>query len=308
MALTEPVVQRIVVNGWTYWQGSIDNTEDAIALLLQAFASSDRFLGRAAFTVTPGGLIRTSLPLDYDGGRGWGSTRCDLAKLIPCARAAVQAVVSGDVLQAARERTKYLTLGVDLNRKQQKQEWISGDHRCRPNCPPSCTHAELVAVFDTDAGDVVHWTGKSHPVEGQQHTLVHVVDLSTHLYEACSERLLILGCHDLHMFSHRGRKAAYISRKMTRKQHMRERARKFDPTVVLHHPHTTYSPRVWQHAWSATCSTLPNVHTWASGIAFCGNPKGQFDWQPWQTLDRTRCATASKYVVDIDIVIQGCGT
>ena len=28
-------------------------------------------------------------------------------------------------------------------------------------------------------------------------------------------------------------------------------AREFEPTMILHHPHTTYSPRVWAGAWGA---------------------------------------------------------
>lgn len=304
---TQLVVQRIVVNGWTYWQSQVDNTEEAHAMLSCAFASKSRWpAGRATFTVTPGGFIRASLPSNYGGGRGWESAASDLDKLAPCARAAVDCVVSGKALQAARRRTKYLTLGVDLNREGQKEGRVLGDHRCSTKCPSTHTHAELVAIFDTDIGEVVSWTGKSYPVDGQQHTLVHVVDLGTHLFEVCSERILVLGCHDLHMFSSRGRKSSRPSRKMIRKQRMRELAGEFKPTIILHHPHTTYSPNVWSGAWGATVAALPTVHTWASGVAFCGNPKVVSEWQPHQTLEKTRRATTSDTVSDV--VVKGCGS
>lgn len=179
---TPPTIRRVVVRGWTYWWGQMDNTKEAHTVLSQALASSEWPAGRATFTVTPGGFVRTLLPADYDGGRGWGSVEGDLAKIIPYAQAAVGTVVSGKVLQTLRERTKYLTIGVDLNREKQKEERIAEGHRCRIKCPSSHTHAELVALFDTDAGEVIHWTGKSYPVDSQQHTLVHVVDLDTHLY------------------------------------------------------------------------------------------------------------------------------
>ena len=75
--------------------------------------------------------------------------------------------------------------------------------------PEACTHAELVAVFDTHSGEIRRWTGKSYPVDGQQHTLDHVKDLGTHFLELGSERLLLLGCHDLLLFAARGRPSVH---------------------------------------------------------------------------------------------------
>ena len=122
-----------------------------------------------------------------------------------------------------------------------------------------------------------------------------------------SERLLVLGCHDLHLFSGRGRPSVNgPTRKEVRRQRMRELAREFRPTVILHHPHSTYSPRVWARAWGATRSALPSARIWASGIPFCGNPKPKQGWKPWQTLDATRSATASEYGT-FDVVTNGCG-
>ncbi len=303
---TPPVV-RIVVCGWTYWQRQSDNRAAARAMLSDAFASNRWPSGLATVAVTPGGFIRTGLPRDYDGARGWDSKEHDLLKLIPYAEAAVEAVVQGELLQKARQRTRFLTLGVDLNVGWHKEERIRDNHHCRSACPQACTHAELVAVLDTASGKVVHWTGKSYPVDSQQHTLVHVTDLRSHLLDTGSESILVLGCHDLHLFSGRGRPSAYgPTPKEIRRQRMGELAGKFRPTMILHHPHSTYSPRVWAGAWSATRSALPSTRIWASGIAFCGNPQPRLRWQPWQTLDATRSATASENAV-VDVVINGCG-
>ena len=112
-----PQVVRIVVRGWTYGQRDSDNFAEARAMLSRAFASKAWPSGLATFAVTPGGFIRSKLPRDYDGSRGWDSKKCDLDKLIPYAEVAVAAVVQGDVLKNARRRTRFLTLGVDLNRK-----------------------------------------------------------------------------------------------------------------------------------------------------------------------------------------------
>ena len=302
-----PDLVRLIVRGWTYFNGQLDNRKEARAMLLDAFASPSWPPSAATLAVTPGGFIRTRLPRDYDGGRGWNSKNRDLQKLIPTAEAAVEAVTRGEVLDLARQRVRFLTLGVDLNVERHKEQRLQHNHRCRPTCPSTCTHAELVAVVDMSSGRVVRWTGKSYPVDSQQHTLVHVTDLRSHLLDIGSERLLVLGCHDLQMFIDRGRKSSHApTPKETRRQRMRRLVRKFKPTMVLHHPHSTYSPRVWNSAWGATRSLLPTTRVWASGIAFCGNPKSKSCWEPWQTLDATQSATASEPGV-LDVIIKGCG-
>ena len=46
----------------------------------------------------------------------------------------------------------------------------------------------------------------------------------------------------------------------------------FEPTVILHHPHSTDSPRIWRTAWSGARDFLPESdpprHVWASGIGY----------------------------------------
>ena len=276
-------------------------------MLADAFSSSSWTSGVATIAITPGGFVRTRLPCDYDGGRGWNSEDSDLSQLIPHAEAVVEDVIRGEILDLARRRARFLTLGVDLNIERHKEERIQDGHRCGVTCPFSCTHAELVAVLDTSSGTVVRWTGKSHPVDEQQNTLVHVTDLQSHLLDIGSERLLVLGCHDLQMFIDRGRKSLHgCTHKEVRKESMRQLAVEFRPTMILHHPHSTYSPNVWGSAWGATRSMFPTARVWASGIAFCGNPKPRDCWGPSQTLEATLAATASRTGV-LDVVINGCG-
>ena len=303
---TTAAVMRIVVSGRTCWHGQLDNRDVARAMLSDALASSRWPARVASFAVTPGGFVRARLPRDYAGERGWDTRKSDFRSLIPYAEEAVRSVTYGDILDLARDRARFLTLGVDLNVEQHKEERIRDAHSCLPACPRACTHAELVAVFDTASARVIRWTGKSYPTNAQQHTLVHQKDLGSHLLDAGSERVLVLGCHDLHLFSKRGRPSVGgPTGKEIRRRLMRELAREFKPTMILHHPHSTYSPRVWAGAWGATRSTLPSARIWASGLAFCGNPKPEDEWEPWQTLDATRSATASGFAV-FDVVTNGC--
>ena len=302
-----PRIVRIVVDGRTYRSRSSDNFAEARDMLSRAFASNSWPSGKATFAITPGGFIRTPLPRSYRGHRGWDSRKRDLNKVMPHAQDAVDAVMCKQVLKAARRRVRFLTLGVDLNGSRNKEDRINGDHECRRTCPWTCTHAELVAVLDTTSGEVVHWTGKSNPTTGQQHTLVHVKDLGTHFLELGSERLLLLGCHDLHLFSGRGRQSIHNpTPKEERCQRMLDRAQEFEPTIILHHPHTTYSPNVWNGAWGGTQVRVPTADVRVSGIAFYGNPEPEHSWKPWQTLGTTRAATASGDGI-FDVVIHGYG-
>ena len=298
---------RIVVCGWTYWQTQLDNSDDARRMLFDALASEEWPAGRAAVAITPGGFIRARLPRNYDGGRGWQSKKRDLRKLIPHAEAAIRSVLCGKLIKKARKRTKLLTLGIDLNLEWHKEERIQPGHVCRPSCPRTCTHAELVAVLDTASGEVIRWTGKSYPVDNQQHTLVHVNDLRSHLLDMGAERILVLGCHDLNLLINRGRKPGrQLSPKQIRRKHMQKLAEKFRPTMILHHPHSTYSPNIWRAAWGAARAALPTARVAVSGIAFCGNPKPG-SRRPWQTLDATISGTSWGHEVT-DVVIDGCGS
>ena len=297
-------VVRIVVDGRTYATSHSDNFAEARDMLSRAFVSKSWPPKKTSITITPGGFICMPLPRSYCGCRGWDSRKCDLDKLIPHAQAAVDAVMRGPLIEAAKRRTRFLTLGVDLNGNRTKEDRIQGDHACRRTCPQACTHAELVAVLDTTTGQVKRWSGKSHPTGAQQHTLVHVKDLDTHFLELGSERVLLLGCHDLHLFSGRGRQSLHNSTpKEERRQWMLDRSRAFKPTMVLHHPHATYSPNIWNGAWGGTRSRIPTAQVCASGIAFCGNPERS---KSWQTLDATRATTASGSGIS-DVVICGHG-
>lgn len=140
---------------------------------------------RATFTVTPGGFLRGEFPARWTGGLGWDSRRQDLGALVRVAEPLVAGCLTPNVLATVARRTRVLTIGVDLM--------------------SNAEHAELVAVIDCETGAVIRWTGKSYPTSDQEATLVQVTDLSTHFLEIAGERVLVLGCHDLNMFSARGR-------------------------------------------------------------------------------------------------------
>lgn len=283
-------VVRVVVNGWTWVRGETDNTTRAKGMLSEALKANGWPEVRADVTITPGGFIRVPFPRSYDrdgGARSWGSDG-DFAELIPTALRAVDRVIgTGRMMARLRKRTRLLTLGVDL------------DNTTLKGGPE--THAEMVAVIDTETGAVVHWTGKSYPANPvQERTLVHA-PLPSHLFEFDGTPMLMLGCHDLNLFSQRARKNQLAgSPRRKRCNAMRRLTKEFEPVLVLQHPHTTDTPKTWSTAWAGVRRSFPNAETFASGIAYCG---GDEEGVPRATLDAVMERTAWGDVVDV--VVDG---
>jgi hypothetical protein len=267
-----PIV-RVVVQG-----EPASSPRAAGEMLLEAFENWPAS-GRAKFTITPGGFVVGDFPSRWSGRLAWDSSSDDLDALVRVARPLVDACVTKKVLGAARARTRVLTIGVDLM--------------------SDAEHAELVAVIDCDSGEIVRWTGKSYPTGNQEALLVQVSDVSTHLLEIADEKVLVLGCHDLNMFSARAR--ANQSPNGVRRRRCDEMAKataRFKPTIVLQHPHSTDTPNIWRMPWACLTREYPSVRTYASGI-------GYFRWsgKPRRQLREVLAGTRSEDGV-VDIVVK----
>lgn len=285
----KPQIVRIVVDGWTWCSGQEDNVADARRMLVKALKHRDWPSRRARFAVTPGGFVR--IPFRFgDIKGGWGSER-DFERLLEPSGNAVNRLLTDRVKERLREKARYLTVGVDLNNTDEKAS--------------SDTHAELVALVDANSGKIIHWTGKSYPTgppppNDQSRTLVQA-PVESHCFRKGKQRILILGCHDLHMFGGRGKLSENgQTPKEARRKKMLELAEELEPQVVLHHPHTTYSPRIWGSAWGRLQKTLlPTVAVYASGISFCNKPDCPDKWNCRQTLERTLADTKLGPVIDV---------
>jgi hypothetical protein len=234
------------------------------------------------FLITPGGFLRAPWPANWTGTSGWGSRHQDFSPLAIAAEKELFKALTPQVFEAAAHRTRFLTVAVDL---------FAGKTFDDP-------HAELVALVDVAKRKVLRWTGKSYPVAKQERGLVQETDLRSHVIKVDKEQLLILGCHDLNMFSARAYKnQATGSFRRNRTQDMRGVAQKHPPTLVIQHPHLTDSPRVWSTAWGSLQQIFPNVKAWASGICFY-NPKGER-----AALDAVLAGTRSASNDVLDIIV-----
>jgi hypothetical protein len=102
------------------------------------------------------------------------------------------------------------------------------------------------------------------------------------------ERVLVLGCHDLNMFSPRGRaNQAPDGLRRRRCDAMRTRVVGFKPTIVLQHPHSTDTPNIWRLPWLSLTKEVPTIRAWASGIAY-------YSWGEGERADLSRVLALTK--------------
>jgi hypothetical protein len=161
----------------------------------------------------------------------------------------VELLIDPDVKRRARGKVEAVAFGVDL----------------LPDAETGAS-AELAVVYDF-ARRAWHVTGKSFP-RGDQRRVVRVTDLGSHFVRVAGERALVLGCHDLNIFSPRGRSRQLPNGPLADlRREMDREVRRYAPTVALQLPHGTDTPRTWTPAWNALAART-NLRAWASAIAF----------------------------------------
>jgi len=120
--------------------------------------------------------------------------------------------------------------------------------------------------------------------------------LKTHFIEINKQEVLILGCHDLNVYNPRGQaKALPDSDKKVTSEKFRKMCKQFKPDIVLHHPHSTDTPNIWNLAWKTLEKELPNVKHYASGILYDYDPK------PRGSLEKVLEKTKKGDVIDFNL-------
>jgi hypothetical protein len=261
-----PRIARLVTLGRP--SGSV---RDAEWMLLDMFERWPH-QGRTAFLLLPGGFVRSPWPKEWSGKHGWASRPCDFEAVAAKARSVSEALVSPRVRRAAKGRVRSIIVGIDSS------------------CEETGSCAELITAHDL-VEERFYVTGKSLP-RSDQRRVVRVAELASHFVRIVNDRAMLLGCHDLNLFSPRGRG------RQTPGGHLEElrkafddEVRRFRPNTVLHLPHGTDTPRTWTSAWNALGRAVPGISTWASGISFYNIRRRQ---RPRATLDDVLDSTRSE--------------
>lgn len=195
---------------------------------------------------------------------------------------AIEKLLTSELKRLLREKTNNLTLGVDVFdigsddiEKTQKR------------------HAELVGTYSVTEEAFTGWTGKSTPVQEQTNTLLYCLDYDSHFQMIDDFSVVVLGCHDLNIFSPRSRKSSKpTSYKGKLMNEMQKRCDAIKPSVLLQHPHSTDSSKIWSVAWSGIKRFVPSVKIYSGGIHYA-NFKGGKQREP---LEKVLKSTASESV------------
>ncbi len=143
--------------------------------------------------------------------------------------------------------TRYITIGID------SCEVINNSNK---------PHIELVGLLDLEH-DKWYWTGKSYPTVAQEKGLIRVTDLRTHFVSLQGEKVMILGCHDLNIFSNRAIANTEHEWRREISRDMITLAADNKPTRVLHHPHNTDSDKTWTGGLSGLQEKVPALREFA---------------------------------------------
>lgn len=222
---------------------------DKAKKLIYKFSKKIKEKDNDLLIVTPGGFIQDTLPAELIKSIGWDSQKGEFKKLIKFAEKKIfQKFLTKEIRKTLKEHSRMITIGYDLDGQ---------------------TNAELVAIYDTQKEKIIKWTGKSYPTSLQENILYQVKDIETHFLKYDNERFLILGCHDLNIFSPRSkanRKSTSLRGKLC--SDFISRTKKFNPTIVIQHPHTTHSARIWGQGWSGINQLFPKIKSYCSGICY----------------------------------------
>ncbi|MCK4346984.1 MAG: hypothetical protein KAW47_00055 [Thermoplasmatales archaeon] len=247
-------IARLILTGKQYDKNGRPKYKEIKKVITNFLAKTDN-KKRFEFILTPGGFLNFELPckLQYD---------VDLKKAekikVPIFYSRAEQVIN-DFFKDLSEKTvkqlndtaDYFTIGIDGFNPKNNQS------------------IEIVAVYDLREQKVIHWTGKFYPTEGQKRNLVKINDLNTHFIQLNNQKIVILGCHDLNVFSPRGQAVAKPnSWKKKTSNKFRKDCKQFCPSIILHHPHTTDTPNIWNLPWRTVEKELPNVSHFASGIKY----------------------------------------
>lgn len=240
-------IARIIVNG--------NPSEREHKKLLDKFISKNK--GKHyEFVITPGGFLLFWFPEILD------NVEIDIDEIgeneLKLLQQEAEKKIEGffdkfkeSEFQKLKQIADYITIGIDgWNRKESR-------------------NIELIAIYDLKKEIIIRWTGKFYPTERQKRRLIKINNLNSHFIELNKQKVVILGCHDLHVYNPRGQSIAKLEgykNKIAYK--FRSKNKKFKPDVILQHPHTTDTPYSWKSSWNVIEKELPSVKHFASAIKY----------------------------------------
>jgi hypothetical protein len=267
-------IARLVVTGKQYDKYGNPNFTK-LEKLIEKFLSTEFGKNHFEFILTPGGFLTFEFPAELQ--RDLDISKAEKQNIPQLQKAANNVItdffggLQSTVFKKLKETADFFTIGIDgFN-------------------PTNDQSIELVAVYDLGKEKVTNWTGKFYPTEGQKKNLIKINNLDTHFIELNNQKIVILGCHDLNVFSPRGQAAANPNGwKKQLADKFKVYCKEFNPEIILQHPHWTDTPNIWNSAWRTVEKELPNVKHFASGIKYYNNRNGVVRGDIDKVLEKTK--------------------
>jgi len=281
-----PFIGRIIIS--SEWDGDLDQARK----LLQRVCNNWPEGTKVNCLITCGAFLTFDWPdnLDYLDDNIYPD-KAVLNTLTSTAEKKCRELMDGGMLTTILKISKYMTIGIDS-----KKTKISFSSTQIPEA-----HVELVALLDLSTNQY-RWTGKSYPTTGQEDGLIRFPDEACHFFDLSFGKTMILGCHDLNVFSLRG--AAVTKNKWRKKTRnlFYKALKEFSPLVVLHHPHTTDSSRIWTAAWNEIVRIAPSVENYAGSGRYYkeGGVRSKIE----EVLAKTKRGDTIDFVINIEQVSE----
>jgi len=252
--ITKHKIARLIVTGKQYDKSGNPNFS-RLSKLVEKFLATEYQKRTYEFILTPGGFLTfdfpESLQHDLDIVNAEQHSVTFLQKEANSHIESFFDSLNPITFQSLKETVDYFTIGIDgFN-------------------PTNNQHIELIAIYDLKREKTIRWTGKFYPTERQKRYLIKINNLETHFIELNNQKVVILGCHDLNIFSPRGQaKANPNGWKKQLADKFKSSCKIYNPEIILQHPHTTDTPNIWNLAWRKVEVELPSVKHFASGIKY----------------------------------------
>lgn len=276
-----PSLARIILVGG--WAGDPEEVKKLIDRILKRWPRGEK----VKFLVTCGGFIQFSWPKNITReqiGDIKDPDKRTQKRLFKEAEKCVKGIFTKDLMTKLRKCTDYITIGIDSRK----------DRISKSNVYIKDLHVELVLLLDVKRNRF-HWTGKSYPTCGQAGKLVRITDHKSHFINLDSQRIFLLGCHDLNIFNERNKSNTGPWRTKI-KTELRKLAKKKRSTVVLHHPHTSVKVKTWSNPWNFLHNLLPSVKLSAGAGRYCEPQRSKYD-DLENVLDSTKRGESIDFVV-----------
>lgn len=239
LADPDPKFARLIIAG--SWEGDPKRAKILMEDIIRRWPATDR----VAFFVTPGAFLRFPWPDHFPAPEdNLHPPERTLALLKDAAQKYCEQFLDENLRAELACHADYLTIGIDSEDKNNRKGY----------------QVEFVALVDLKTNQY-SWTGKSYPDTPQEHRLIRVSDLSTHFVQTPMGKVMVLGCHDLKLFSNRGRAAAgKVQGDTWRKVAHKEidlLITQENPAIILQHPHTTDRYGSWYAEWNELASRCP---------------------------------------------------